>query len=132
MDAGTEALQAPGAGAAAVGSRATRRRATPGVVAQAPTSTMRAALPHAAGETEMTDRRIGAARTTMLLTFKEAMDFLRVSRSTIYRLMWSGQLRGHKVGSTWRFYESDLLAAVATPEMEPVGARAAQVGGGQG
>lgn len=52
---------------------------------------------------------------TMLLTFKEAMDFLRVSRSTLYRLMWSGQLRGHKVGSTWRFYESDLLAAVASP-----------------
>jgi len=43
------------------------------------------------------------------------MEFLRVSRSTIYRLMWSGQLRGHKVGSTWRFYESDLLAAVANP-----------------
>jgi excisionase family DNA binding protein len=52
---------------------------------------------------------------TVLLTFKEAMDFLRVSRSTLYRLMWSGQLRGHKVGSTWRFYESDLLDAVASP-----------------
>jgi len=52
---------------------------------------------------------------TVLLTFKEAMDFLRVSRSTLYRLMWSGQLRGHKVGSTWRFYESDLLAAIANP-----------------
>lgn len=79
----------------------------------------------------MTDRRISSPRTTMLLTFKEAMQFLRVSRSTIYRLMWSGQLRGHKVGSTWRFYEADLLAAVAAPEMEPAEARAARVGGGQ-
>lgn len=55
----------------------------------------------------------------VLLTFREAMAFLRVSRSTLYRLMWSGQLRGHKVGSTWRFYEADLLAAVASPVNEP-------------
>ncbi len=49
-----------------------------------------------------------------LLTFKEAMDYLRVSRSTLYRLMWSGQLTGHKVGSTWRFYRDDLRACVQT------------------
>ena len=47
-----------------------------------------------------------------LLTFKEAMSYLRVSRSTLYRLMWSGQLTGHKVGSTWRFYREDLRACV--------------------
>jgi excisionase family DNA binding protein len=47
-----------------------------------------------------------------LLTFKEAMTYLRVSRSTLYRLMWSGQLTGHKVGSTWRFYRDDLRACV--------------------
>jgi excisionase family DNA binding protein len=47
-----------------------------------------------------------------LLTFKEAMDYLRVSRSTLYRLMWLGQLTGHKVGSTWRFYRADLQANV--------------------
>jgi excisionase family DNA binding protein len=48
----------------------------------------------------------------VLLTFKEAMSYLRVSRSTLYRLMWSGQLTGHKVGSTWRFYREDLRACV--------------------
>lgn len=76
----------------------------------------------------MIERRAVSPRPsveTVLLTFKEAMEFLRVSRSTIYRLMWSGQLRGHKVGSTWRFYESDLLAAVANPltvrEAQPEG-----------
>ncbi len=66
----------------------------------------------------MVERRVVSPRPpveAVLLTFKEAMEFLRVSRSTIYRLMWSGQLRGYKVGSTWRFYESDLLAAVANP-----------------
>jgi excisionase family DNA binding protein len=50
----------------------------------------------------------------VLLTFKEAMSYLRVSRSTLYRLMWSGQLTGHKVGSTWRFYHEDLRACVGS------------------
>jgi excisionase family DNA binding protein len=49
-----------------------------------------------------------------LLTFKEAMSYLRVSRSTLYRLMWSKQLTGHKVGSTWRFYRDDLRACVSS------------------
>lgn len=43
-----------------------------------------------------------------LFTFKEAMKYLRISRSTLLRLMASGQLVGHKVGNTWRFYISDL------------------------
>jgi excisionase family DNA binding protein len=72
------------------------------------------------------DRRTALSHTTVLLTLREAMEFLRVSRSTIYRLMWSGQLRGHKVGSTWRFYEEDLLAAVATPDRELMDGRAAR------
>jgi excisionase family DNA binding protein len=82
----------------------------------------------------MIDRRTTvrhAGSGTVLLTFKEAMDFLRVSRSTIYRLMWSGQLCGHKVGSTWRFYEVDLLAAVATPALVPMGGHGAQPREGQ-
>lgn len=52
----------------------------------------------------------------ILLTFKEAMGFLRVSRSTLYRLMWSGHVTGHKVGSTWRFYREDLRACVVREE----------------
>ena len=60
---------------------------------------------------------IRATERTVLLTFREAMDFLRVSRSTVYRLMWSGQLQGHKVGNTWRFYESDLLALVGGKDL---------------
>lgn len=53
-----------------------------------------------------------AAEKDVLLTFKEAMGYLRVSRSTLYRLMWSGDLIGKKVGSTWRFWKSDLLKAI--------------------
>jgi len=58
----------------------------------------------------------------ILVTFKEAMGYLRVSRSTLYRLMWSGQLTGHKVGSTWRFYREDLRACVGR-EIPLVGPR---------
>ena len=47
-----------------------------------------------------------------LLTMKEAQEFLRVSRSTLYRLMWSGQLTGHKVGYCWKFYREDLRKCV--------------------
>ena len=54
---------------------------------------------------------------SQLLTFKEAMSYLRVSRSTLYRLMWSGQLSGYKVGGLWRFYRKDLLAYVHKAEL---------------
>jgi excisionase family DNA binding protein len=82
-----------------------------------------------ARETMLIDQRPSPARAApgpVLLTFKEAMEFLRVSRSTIYRLMWSGQLRGHKVGSSWRFYEANLLDAVASADMDAAGDRGSQ------
>ena len=52
-----------------------------------------------------------------LFTFKEAMDYLRISRSTLYRLIWSEQLTGHKVGTRWRFYGEDLRALVAGDDL---------------
>lgn len=47
-----------------------------------------------------------------ILTLKQAMSYLQVSRSTLLRLMWSGKLTGHKVGSTWRFYVTDVQSCV--------------------
>ena len=44
----------------------------------------------------------------ILLTFQEAAELLRVSRATMYRLINSGQLTGHKVGRGWRFYKADI------------------------
>jgi len=52
------------------------------------------------------------AQDDVLLTFKEAQTYLKVSRSTLYRLMWSGDLPSQKVGSTWRFYRADVRACV--------------------
>ena len=50
----------------------------------------------------------------VLLTFQEAAELLRVSRATMYRLLASGDLVGHKVGRGWRFYKADLHQFVAS------------------
>lgn len=56
----------------------------------------------------------------VLLTFKETMGYLRVSRSTLYRLLRSGELTGRKVGCTWRFSQQDVLqcAPQSTPKQK--------------
>ena len=38
-----------------------------------------------------------------VLTASELSEYLRVHRSTIYRLLKKGQLPGFKIGSDWRF-----------------------------
>ncbi|HJU09869.1 MAG TPA: helix-turn-helix domain-containing protein [Candidatus Binataceae bacterium] len=38
-----------------------------------------------------------------VLTVSELSEYLRVHRSTIYRLLKKGQLPGFKIGSDWRF-----------------------------
>lgn len=59
----------------------------------------------------------------VLLTFKEAMAYLRISRSTLYRLMWDGHLRGYKVGGTWRFKQIDLTRVVVLDDIRQQGGR---------
>lgn len=53
----------------------------------------------------------------VLLTFKEAAELLRVSRATMYRLLGSGRLVGHKVGRGWRFYKADVHRFVVSQAM---------------
>lgn len=50
----------------------------------------------------------------ILLTFQEAAQLLRVSRATMYRLLTSGQLVGHKIGRGWRFYKTDVHTFIAS------------------
>lgn len=52
-----------------------------------------------------------------LLTFKETMARLRVSRSTIFRMIAIGDLKAHKVGNGLRFYDSDVKNAVRVREV---------------
>lgn len=43
-----------------------------------------------------------------LLTVREVSIYLRVARSTVYRLAQDGRLPGRKVGGTWRFSRRSL------------------------
>jgi excisionase family DNA binding protein len=45
-----------------------------------------------------------------VLSLGEAAEFLCVSKSTMYRLLDQGKLRGMKAGKQWRFRREDLLA----------------------
>jgi len=56
----------------------------------------------------------------ILLTFQEAAELLRVSRATMYRLLASGQIVGHKVGRAWRFYKRDIHAFVSAQDRSGV------------
>ncbi len=38
-----------------------------------------------------------------VITIGELSEYLRVHRSTLYRLLKNGQLAGFKIGSDWRF-----------------------------
>ncbi len=53
-----------------------------------------------------------------VLTLYEAMQYLRSSRSTVLRLMQRGELQGHKLGGTWRFYRADLDRAITRPGLD--------------
>lgn len=43
-----------------------------------------------------------------LLTLKEAMEYLKLSRSTFYKLMEKGEIKGIKIGKVWRFRKEDI------------------------
>lgn len=42
-------------------------------------------------------------REAKVITIGELAEYLRVHRSTLYRLLKKGQLPGFKIGSDWRF-----------------------------
>ena len=50
-------------------------------------------------------------------TTKETQDFLKISNSTIKRLLKKGILQANKVGSRYRIWGSEILKLVS-PEVE--------------
>ena len=44
-----------------------------------------------------------------VMTLEEAASFLRVSETTVYQLVRSGELRARKVGREWRILKSQLV-----------------------
>jgi len=46
--------------------------------------------------------------TGQILTLKETADYLKISRSAIYRLINSGDIQAHKFGGSLRFRLEDI------------------------
>ena len=51
-----------------------------------------------------------------ILTFKEAEKYLKIPRSTLYKLLQEGRLPARKVGRHWRFVKSELDEWLKTAE----------------
>ncbi len=49
------------------------------------------------------------------LTAKEIQDLLKVDRTTIYRMLKDGRLRGVRVGTQWRFSRQEVEAMLSGP-----------------
>ena len=71
---------------------------------------------------------------TEFLSVKQLAEHLQVSEKTIYRMLWRGDLPGHRVGSQWRFSQSQVdywldlrLARLAPPVLQEM-SRAAEAG----
>jgi len=44
-----------------------------------------------------------------VLTTQECADFLKVHRSSVYRMLARGAIPAFKVGSDWRFHKKQLI-----------------------
>jgi len=44
----------------------------------------------------------------MVMTVEEVSDYLRLGKSTVYKLVQEGELPGRKVGGAWRFSRAGL------------------------
>ena len=47
-----------------------------------------------------------------LLTITDVSERLKINRSTVWRLLDSGELRGFRIGRVWRVKEEDLAAYI--------------------
>ena len=48
----------------------------------------------------------------MFLTAKEVADFLKLSESTIYKLVSKGEIPGFKIGDSWRFEMKEIQKSI--------------------
>lgn len=55
-----------------------------------------------------TQSETGANRDGEILTVMEVAQFLRVPKSTVYKLARGGELPASKIGKHWRFLRRDI------------------------
>ena len=56
-------------------------------------------------------KRLEAGQKEMvagMLTVTEVVDYLKISRSMIYRLLKRGEIPGFKMGGDWRLYVEEI------------------------
>ena len=54
-----------------------------------------------------------------ILTTKEVLDFLVISRPSLYRLMKKDKIQGYKLGGKLYFKRSEIIAAVEAGKEQP-------------
>ena len=47
-----------------------------------------------------------------IITAKEVARYLKLTKSTIYKLASTGQLPGFKIGNSWRFDMNEILELI--------------------
>jgi excisionase family DNA binding protein len=47
-------------------------------------------------------------QTPDVMTLNEVADYLRIPRSTVYKLVREGRIPGQKVGRQWRFHRTQV------------------------
>lgn len=60
-----------------------------------------------------------------IMTIEELAEYLKISRSTLYKLLQDGKLPGQKVGKRWRFHQDAIdewvKSGTGTPIRKPGG-----------
>lgn len=51
-------------------------------------------------------------------TEREVLDYLKISRTTIYKLRKSGRLRAYRIGSTLRYADADIEQFLSDTKQE--------------
>ena len=60
--------------------------------------------------------------TDEIIDMNQAVKLLETTRSTFYRWLRSGKIKGMKIGRQWRFYREDILAILSSQrESKPDG-----------
>ncbi len=49
-----------------------------------------------------------AARRDDIMTMDELAEYLKISKSTLYKQLQNGKLPGQKVGKRWRFHKEAI------------------------
>jgi excisionase family DNA binding protein len=62
--------------------------------------------------------------TKIILSLDELREYLRISKSTAYRLVYEGSIHGYKVGGEWFFNHAEIDRWIEKRESECMSGKA--------